>query len=144
MAIQSKSRPESRSGAVTQCNLLLDCGYTGRGVDGQVLNVIATRIREKSPCARGAAAMGSRRPRGDAFRSGDPVQGIALRAPSVGLEWVLYCEGASRRIVTSPIQRIMRVAQGHELYIETRNSVYRLCVSRVEPSHASPALPGRL
>lgn len=64
----------------------------------------------------------------DAFYQGGAVQGVALKEPCVGQEWVIYFKGASRRVVTSPVQRVLHLVQEREYYIETRNSVYRLRV----------------
>lgn len=64
----------------------------------------------------------------DAFVQGACIKGIALREPRAGQECVIYFEGANRRVVTSPVQRVLHLVSEKAYYIETRNSVYRLLV----------------
>lgn len=93
-----------------------------------MIQVLATRIRENRPRRAKAAAMGLGPLKDDAFVEGAYVRGIALREPCVGQEWVIYFEGANRRIVTSRVQRVLRSDDEGAYYVETRNSVYRLFV----------------
>lgn len=93
---------------------------------GILLRVVATRIRENRPSSSHVPVVGLARTIDDAFHAGHAVRGIALKEPCVGQEWAIYFEGASRRLVTSPVQRVMHLIQEGEYYIETKNSVYRL------------------
>jgi len=54
------------------------------------------------------------------------VQGRLSRSPRVGSVIVIQFEDGLYEYVTTPVKRVLRLADGKVFYIETANSRYRL------------------
>jgi hypothetical protein len=52
--------------------------------------------------------------------------GILIRKPVVGEPVVIFRDPDGRRMMTSPVQRVLSDPDGDTLWIETLNSTYRL------------------
>ena len=55
------------------------------------------------------------------------VEGFIVSYPEIGLPLVIYERGRDNRITTSPVRRVLD--EDGELWVETRNSVYRLILA---------------
>ncbi|HUS27760.1 MAG TPA: hypothetical protein VMZ53_04610 [Kofleriaceae bacterium] len=54
------------------------------------------------------------------------IDGVIAAFPTVGSSLVIYRRGRSHRLVTSSVVRVLRDVDGATVYVETRNSVYRV------------------
>lgn len=79
-----------------------------------VYAVVATKIRtSRSEAEAGSAA-------------GRIYEGYMLTEPAIGRAMVLFRDLHGRRMITSPVRRVLRTDERQVFYIETENSVYRL------------------
>ena len=81
-----------------------------------VLSVVATKIRVH----RGAGPSKS--------TSGRIYEGYLLAPPVVGRGMVIFRDPNGRRMVTTSVRRVLTSPVDNVLYVETENSVYRLCI----------------
>ena len=79
-----------------------------------VYAVVATKIRT----SRSEAEAGS--------PAGRVYEGYMLTEPAIGRAMVLFRDLHGRRMITSPVRRVLRTEERQVFYIETENSVYRL------------------
>ena len=56
------------------------------------------------------------------------VHGVIAVLPEVGNSLVIYRRNTHHRLVTSPAIRVLR--DGESIYVETRNSIYHVVLSR--------------
>jgi len=83
---------------------------------GRVLSVVATKIRT------------SRDGGGLNTTVGRIYEGYLLSEPVVGRGMVIFRDPNGRRMVTTAVKRVLTTSETHILYVETENSVYRLCI----------------
>ncbi len=58
--------------------------------------------------------------------SGQVFEGYLLHPPTVGRGMVIFRGNSGRRMVTTPVRRVLCSEGDHLLYVETENSIYRL------------------
>jgi len=85
-----------------------------------VLSVFATKIKT----SRGDQIVQS--------TVGRNYEGFLLSAPIVGRNMVLFRDKSGRRMVTTPVRRVLGDSDKRVFYIETENSVYRLYIRDAE------------
>ena len=72
-------------------------------------------------------------------KPGRAVAGRLLRPPRVGSVVVIEFPDGLHEYVTTPVKRVLRMADGDVFYVETANSRYRLEVRSSGPSIAEAA-----
>lgn len=82
----------------------------------RVLAVVATKIRT------------SRDNRGVTSTVGRIYEGYLLSEPVVGRGMVIFRDPNGRRMVTTPVRRVLATSETNVLYVETENSVYRISI----------------
>jgi hypothetical protein len=50
---------------------------------------------------------------------------------------VIFRDRNGRRMVTTPVRRLLRMSEDDTLYVETENSVYRLAIREALPAAAA-------
>lgn len=96
-----------------------------------MLSVVATKIRSARERASNRTTVGR------------VYRGYLLCAPKVGRGMVLFRDVNGKRMVTTPVRRVLRTGDTRVVYIETENSVYRLYVGEAsETFDASAAASG--
>lgn len=72
-------------------------------------------------------------------KSSRAVVGRLLRSPRVGSVVVIEFPDGLHEYVTTPVKRVLKMADGDTYYLETANSRYRLEVRTREPRVAEAA-----
>ena len=93
-----------------------------------VYSVVATRIR---PAKSGNGSQDQ----------GHSYDGYMLSEPAVGRSIVLFRDVNGRRMITSPVRRVLQTPETGVYYIETENSVYRLQLVEYVARPSSAPLP---
>ena len=88
----------------------------------RVLSVVATKIRT------------SRDGGGLTTTVGRIYEGYLLSEPVVGRGMVIFRDPNGRRMVTTAVRRVLTTSETHILYVETENSVYRICIRHRRPA----------
>lgn len=70
---------------------------------------------------------------------GKAYHGFLISEPVVGRGMVLFRDPNGRRMVTTPVRRVLTTAEREQLYVETENSVYRISVIGDYAEQASAA-----
>ena len=78
-----------------------------------MLNVTARKVRGRRP---------------PPLCDGLVYSGILARFPVVGRSMVIFREPQGLRLTTTAVQRILKDSGNEDVYVETRNSLYRLTV----------------
>lgn len=91
-----------------------------------VLAVLATKIRTSGDGSLNATV-------------GKAYNGFLISEPVVGRGMVLFRDPNGRRMVTTPVRRVLTTAERELLYVETENSVYRISVIGDYAEQASAA-----
>ena len=61
--------------------------------------------------------------------------GYLISYPIVGRGMVIFRDPHGHRMITTPVKRVLGEPEGHMLYVETENSVYRIEI------HGEPLFP---
>jgi hypothetical protein len=80
-----------------------------------VLAVLATKIRTSGEGSPSTIV-------------GKAYHGFLISRPVVGRGMVLFRDPNGRRMVTTPVRRVLTTAECEQLYVETENSVYQISV----------------
>lgn len=92
-----------------------------------MLAVLATKIRTSGDGSLNATV-------------GKAYNGFLISEPVVGRGMVLFRDPNGRRMVTTPVRRVLTTAERELLYVETENSVYRISVIGDYAEQASAAI----
>lgn len=87
-----------------------------------MLSVVATKIRT----SRGGGGLTT--------TVGRIYEGYLLSEPIVGRGMVIFRDPNGRRMVTTSVRRVLTTSETHILYVETENSVYRICIREQQPA----------
>jgi hypothetical protein len=79
---------------------------------------------------------------GNRLPTGRVYEGILTSQPRVGERMVMFRRGGDQ-MVTSPVRRILVDSSGKSAYVETQNSVYRICLGE-RASEAQKIQPRRV
>ena len=90
-----------------------------------MLSVVATKIRTSRSESSLTATVGR------------IYEGYLISQPVVGRGMVIFRDPNGRRMVTTAVRRVLTAGNTNTLYVETENSVYRLCVREEQPAAAS-------
>ncbi len=93
-----------------------------------MLAVLATKIRSTGNVQGSTAAV-----------VGKAYEGFLISEPVVGRGMVIFRDPNGRRMVTTPVRRILTTPEGRLIYVETENSIYRLALldTQREPASAT-------
>ena len=87
-----------------------------------MVSVTARKVRNQTP--RSAPSNVGRR-----------YTGYLISYPVVGRGMVIFRDPHGHRMITTPVKRVLGEPDGHMLYVETENSVYRIEI------HGEPIFP---
>lgn len=90
-----------------------------------MLSVVATKIRT----SRGEGSLTT--------TVGRIYEGYLISEPVVGRGMVIFRDPNGRRMVTTAVRRVLTTGDENILYVETENSVYRLCIRDDRPAAAT-------